>query len=123
MRPAWISLCLLACAPDLSEPCATSDQPSLDLTVKGATGDSICDAEVIAYDNVDPTFSEALVVSATDCSYSGVTERPGGYKVTISAHGYQTKTIWPVAGTDDCGHVSTKRLIVLLSPDLPVVVP
>jgi hypothetical protein len=107
---------LTACAPDLTEACATTDQPALRISVKSITGD-ICDAVVVATSSPTPGFTETL--RSVDCVYEGATERPGSYKVTIAAQGFQTKTIWPVAGEDDCGHVAPKSVIVLLIPDAP----
>ncbi|MBT9558765.1 MAG: hypothetical protein IV100_22225 [Myxococcales bacterium] len=104
-----------ACAPEFEEACSSSPQPGFELTVTSALGD-ICDAQVTAY-GVDDAFAETL--KTEDCKYVGVTERPGAYRVVISARGYQPEVLFPSVGEDACGWVDTKRLFILLTPDVP----
>jgi hypothetical protein len=104
-----------ACAPELEGACSSSPQPGFELTVTSAPGD-ICDAQVTAY-GVDDAFAETLV--AEDCKYVGVTERPGAYRVVISARGYQPEVLFPTVEEDACGWVDTKRLFILLTPEVP----
>jgi hypothetical protein len=110
-----LAVMMSACAPELEGACSSSPQPGFELTVTSAPGD-ICDAQVTAY-GVDDAFAETLV--AEDCKYVGVTERPGAYRVVISARGYQPEVLFPTVEEDACGWVDTKRLFILLTPEVP----
>jgi hypothetical protein len=118
-----VSICLAlpigavlgGCAPEFADACSSSRQPGFELTVTSAPGD-ICNAQVTAY-GVDDAFAETLTVE--DCKYVGVVERPGSYRVVISARGYQPEVLFPTVVEDACGWVDTTRLFILLTPEAP----
>jgi hypothetical protein len=83
--------------------------------VDGASGQRICDATVTA---VEGSFSEVLPPfpgSATECTYSGPTERAGTYEVRVSRAGYLPATTSNVRVSRDECHVIPVRLTVTLN--------
>jgi hypothetical protein len=80
----------------------------------GATGQRICDATVTA---VEGSFSEVLrpFPAATECTYSGPTERAGVYEVRVAKAGFAPTTTSNVRVTRDECHVIPVRLTVTLN--------
>jgi hypothetical protein len=96
--------------------CTTIAVQAITLTVvDGVSGQRVCDATVTV---VDGSFSQVLPPfpgSATECTYSGPTERAGTYEVRVSRAGYQPATERNVRVTADECHVMPVRLTVTLS--------
>ena len=96
--------------------CTTIAVQAITLTVvDGVSGQRVCDATVTV---VDGSFSQALPPfpgSATECTYSGPTERAGTYEVRVSRAGYQPATERNVRVTADQCHVIPVRLTVTLN--------
>lgn len=82
--------------------------------VDGASNQRICDATVVA---AEGSFSEMLrsFPGATDCTYSGPTERVGVYEVRVTKAGYAPVTQGSVRVTRDECHVIPVRLTVTLN--------
>ena len=81
--------------------------------VEASSGQRICDARVLA---VDGSFTEELRAfgSASDCTYSGPTERAGVYDVRASRAGYEASGTTGVRVTRDECHVIPVRVTVQL---------
>jgi hypothetical protein len=96
--------------------CTTIAVQAITLTVvDGTSGQRVCDATVTV---VDGSFSQVLPPfpgSATECTYSGPTERAGTYEVRVSRAGYQPATERNVRVTADVCHVNPVRLTMTLS--------
>lgn len=79
-----------------------------------ATQKPICDAAVRA---TDGAYSEALVMTGSDgCAYAGAWERPGTYRITVTAPGYDSAAIHGVVVTAGECHVEPQQREVELSP-------
>ena len=95
--------------------CTAIAVQAITLTVlDGASSQRICDATVTA---VDGSFSEVLrpFPGATDCTYSGPTERAGTYEVRVVKAGYAPATQSSVRVTADECHVIPVRLTITLN--------
>jgi hypothetical protein len=78
-----------------------------------ATGQRLCDAEVVA---VSGSYRETLQTygPAASCDYTGAGERPGVYDIQVSRAGFQVGTAPAVrVGADEC-HVIPARVTVQL---------
>lgn len=98
--------------------CDLVGYPSISVDIRDEQGAPICDATVVARDGA---FSEQLRAFESypgKCTWSGVTERPGNYEVTVSKPGYETAVYRNVyAGSGLC-HVDTAELDVTLVRDV-----
>jgi hypothetical protein len=80
-----------------------------------ATGQRICDANVVA---ADGSFRAELRAFGTpqECLYSGPTEQAGRYDVRASRSGYETGTLSGVRVTADECHVIPVKVTIQLKP-------
>ena len=95
--------------------CTAIAVQAITLTVlDGASSQRICDATVTV---ADGSFSEVLrpFPGATDCTYSGPTERAGTYEVRVTKAGYAPATQSNVRVTADECHVIPVRLTMTLN--------
>jgi hypothetical protein len=106
---------LFACSSPMAPPvCTAIAVDALVVTVvEASSGQRICDAKVLA---VDGSFTEELRAfgSASDCTYSGPTERAGVYDVRASRAGYEASGTTGVRVTRDECHVIPVRVTVQL---------
>jgi hypothetical protein len=108
----WLAACE---APLRASVCTAIGVQALTVGVTdGATGARICDASVTA---VDGAFRAELMMfgSASGCTYSGPTERAGGYQVTVTRAGYQAAVRRDVVVAADECHVIPVRLDIALT--------
>jgi hypothetical protein len=82
--------------------------------LQASDGSRVCDATVTARDG---TFSEVLAKfgDATNCTYSGVYERPGTYGLDVVS-GARTKNVGGITATADECHVMGREIVVTLDP-------
>ncbi len=82
------------------------------IVTDGEGGPALCNATVTVRDGA---FSEVLTAfdDAPDCTYAGVHERPGIYRVTVMA-GARSKTVDGVEVTQGECHVNGRTVTVAL---------
>ena len=111
-----ITLGLASCdQPTEPRVCTAIAVDALVVTVAdSATGQRLCDATVTV---IDGTFTQELrpFPAATECTYSGPTERAGPYEVRVTRSGYVPATMTNVRVTADECHVIPVKLTVPLT--------
>jgi hypothetical protein len=124
MRPSpvvWIVLGLAAigCAKSSHGPdqlvCTAQFVYGLTVTVEDvATGQRICDADVVA---LDGSYSETLRPFGTSdsCTYSGAGERPGVYEIRASKAGFRLASVADVRVASDPCHVIPVPVTMMLA--------
>jgi len=111
-----LSLVTAACTPlPGGTACTEEARSGITLTVKHAiTNADICDATVIA---TQGSFTETVQPSGgSPCTYAGLYERAGTYRVEVRKAGFITATEDNVTVTEDECHVNTVVRTVLLTP-------
>lgn len=108
------SLCLL-CLPSCSQ-CDNSERYSVRLYVRDSvTGSAICDASATATKGSNQT--TLMAFGGSDCSYSGVGEVLGTYRIDVTKAGYQAaQTTVTVDEMDGC-HARREDVTVSLVPE------
>jgi len=121
MRPLFLLLfpAVIAACTGLpgqgGQTCTTEARSGITLTVKHATTNAdICDATAVVREG---SFSETLQnLGGSPCTYSGIFERAGTYRIEVSHPGFNTATEDNVTVTAGECHVNTVVKTMQLTP-------
>jgi hypothetical protein len=113
---AGILLAGVGCGGYPARPCSTEPRSAILVTVlDAATGTPLCNTTVIVRDGAFSAILGTLPPSEPGrCVHSGAPERAGTYTVDVSARGKTSSVSNVKVERDECGHVMTQHVTVIL---------